>query len=92
MSKTISMEVPDELLKLLGSEEEVVKEAKQALVLDLVRRGRISRSKAAELLGINLWDMPKFLSTYEIPWFDYSEEQMRKDIVTLRELEKEVNT
>ena len=91
MSKTISMEIPDELLKLLGSEEEVGKEAKQALVLDLVRRGRISRSKAAELLGIDLWDMPKFLSAYKIPWFDYSEEQMRKDIVTLRELEREVN-
>ena len=51
MSKSIYMEIPDELLELLGSEDEAAKEAKQSLVLDLVRRGRISRSKAADLLG-----------------------------------------
>ena len=34
MSRTITMEISDELMKLLGSEEEIEKEAKQALVED----------------------------------------------------------
>lgn len=54
MSRTITMEVSDELMKLLGSEEEIGKEANQALVMDLVRKGKISKSKAAELLDISL--------------------------------------
>ncbi len=88
MSKSIYIEIPDELLELLGSEDEAAKEAKQSLVLDLVRQGRISRAKAAELLGINLWDLPEFLSKYRIPWFDYSEEQMEEDMATLRSLDR----
>jgi predicted HTH domain antitoxin len=83
MSRIITIEVSDELMKLLGSEEEIAKKAKQALVMDLVRRGKISKSKAAELLGISLWDLPELLSKYEIPWFTYSKGQMEADMEAL---------
>ena len=92
MSRTITIEVSDELAKLLGSEEAIAKEAKQALVMDLVRRGKISRGKAAELLGISLWDLPELLSSYEIPWFDYSIEQLEEDMAALREFEEKAST
>jgi predicted HTH domain antitoxin len=88
MSRSISIDIPDELLDLLGSEDELAKEVKQSLVLDLVRQGRISRAKAAELLEINIWDLPEFLSKYRIPWFDYSEEQMEEDMAALRSLDR----
>lgn len=88
MSRNISIDIPDELLELLGSEDELAKEVKQSLVLNLVRSGRISRAKAAELLEINVWDLPEFLSKYRIPWFDYSEEQMEEDMATLRNLDR----
>lgn len=84
MSRTITIEVSDELIELLGSEEEIGKKANQALVMDLIRRGKISKSKAAELLGISLWDLPELLSEYEIPWFTYSKEQMEADMEALR--------
>jgi predicted HTH domain antitoxin len=83
MSRTITIEIPDQLVKLLGSEEEIERQAKQALVMDLVRRGKISRGKAAELLGISLWDLPELLSRYEIPWFTYSKEQTEADMEAL---------
>ena len=88
MSRTITIEIPDELMKLLGSEEEIGKEAKQALVMNLVRRGEISRGKAAELLGISVWDMPELFLKYEIPWFNYSPEQLEQDLAALRSLDK----
>ena len=88
MSRSISIDIPDELLDLLGSEDELAKEVRQSLVLDLVRQGRISRAKAADLLDINLWDLPEFLSKYRIPWFDYSEEQMEEDMATLQSLDR----
>ena len=87
MSRTITIEVPDQLLKLLGSDDEIGKEAERSLVLGLVGKGKISRGKAAELLGISLWDMPEFLSEYKIPWFDYTREQLQEDIAALRSLD-----
>jgi len=82
--KAVTIELPPEVLRFLGSEEEAGREAKVALVLDLVRRGRISRAKAAELLQMSLWDLPALLAQYRIPWFDYSPEDLRRDLAALR--------
>jgi predicted HTH domain antitoxin len=85
--KIIEITIPDEIISLLGSEEEARKEAKEALILDLVRRGKVSKAKAAELIGISLWDLPEFLDKYRIPWFDCTEEDLQKDLDTSKELE-----
>lgn len=82
--KTVTLELPTELLELLGSEEEAKREAKLALVFDLVRRGRVSRAKAAELLGVPLAEFPSLLAEYGIPWFDYSNEDLGRDLESLR--------
>ena len=86
--KTIEIAIPEELIELLGSEEEAEKQAKEAFTLDLVRRGKISKGKAAELLGKSLWDLPEFLAEYQIPWFNYSKEDLEKDLETLKGCEK----
>lgn len=86
--KTITIEIPDEIINLLGSEEEAVKEVKEALVLDLVRRGKVSKGKAAELVGISLWDLPDLLAKYRIPWFDYSKEDLQRDLDRLKEIKR----
>jgi predicted HTH domain antitoxin len=85
--KAVAIELPPELLQLLGTEEEAKREAKTALILDLVRRGKVSRAKAAELLNISLWDLPALLAQYRIPWFDYSPEDLQKDLQALRSKE-----
>lgn len=81
---TVTIEIPAELARLLGSEEEAKREAKIALVLDLVRKGKISRAKAAELLQLSLWELPSLLAQYRIPWFDYSKEELESDLQSLR--------
>jgi predicted HTH domain antitoxin len=82
--KTVTLQLPAELLELLGSEEEAKREAKVALVFDLVRRGRLSRAKAAELLEMPLTELPALLAEYGIPWFDYSIEDLERDLESLR--------
>ncbi len=82
--KPVTIELPPELVQLLGSEEEAKRGAKVALILDLVRRGKLSRAKAAELLEISLWDLPALLAQYRIPWFDYSPEDLQRDLEALR--------
>lgn len=82
--KTVTIELPPELLQLLGTEEEARRETKVALVLDLVRRGKLSRAKAAELLDLSLRELPGLLAQYRIPWFDYSAKDLRQDLRRLR--------
>lgn len=79
-----TVDLPREVVELLGSEEEARREATTAVVLDLVRRGHISRTKAAELLGLTLWDLPALLARYRIPWVEYSPEDVDRDLATLR--------
>ena len=81
---TLTIELPQEVLSLLGSEEEARREAKVAVVLDLVRQGKVSRSKAAELLDLSLWDLPSLLARYRIPWFDSTAEALEADLQALR--------
>jgi predicted HTH domain antitoxin len=86
--KDFTVELPGELLELLGSEEEAKRDAKIAVVLDLVRRSRLSRAKAAELLGLTLWDLPPLLAQYRIPWFDYSRDDVERDLEVMRAAEQ----
>ena len=83
----VTIDLPAELLALLGSEEEAKRGAKVALILDLVRRGKLSRAKAAELLQMPLWGLPGLLAQYRIPWFDYPPEDLQRDLETLRQKE-----
>ena len=82
--KGFTVELPGELLEILGSVDEARRDAKVAVVLDLVRRGRISRAKAAELLDLKLWDLPALLAEYRIPWFDYCSDDVDRDLAVLR--------
>jgi predicted HTH domain antitoxin len=85
--KIIEIPVPDEIINILGSEDAAEKGAREAFVFDLVRRGKISKGKAAELLGISLWELPELIAQYQIPWFSSSSEDLGKDLETLRKFQ-----
>jgi predicted HTH domain antitoxin len=84
--KSIEILVPEEIVNLLGSEDAVRQEAREAFIFDLVRRGKVSKGKAAELLGISLWDLPDLIAQYQMPWFSYSQEELERDLEALRKL------
>jgi predicted HTH domain antitoxin len=86
--KIIEISIPEEIIDLLGSEDAARKGAHEAFVFDLVRRGTISKGKAAELLGISLWELPELIAQYQIPWFSYSPEDLEKDLETLRKFKR----
>ena len=84
--KSIEILVPEEIVNLLGSEEAVRQGAREAFIFDLVRRGKVSKGTAAELLGISLWELPDLIAQYQMPSFSYSQEELERDLETLREL------
>jgi predicted HTH domain antitoxin len=86
--KVMEIPVPEEIINLLGSEDAARKEAHEAFAFDLVRRGKISKGKAVELLGISLWELPDLIAQYRIPWFNYSPEDQEIDLETLRKFKR----
>lgn len=65
MSKTI--QISDELVQLLGSEEHLPRAFTEAVVLELFREHRISAGKAAELLELSYREFLDLLQTKNIP-------------------------
>lgn len=81
--KTLTIEIPPELEAVLGSDSEAKQEIHQALVMDLLRQGKVSRGKAAELLRIPIREFPSFLAKYHIPWIDWTTQDGEEDQRTL---------
>lgn len=82
--KQTVLPLPEELLQIAGGE----KEARQELVLSLLRRGKISRGKAAELLGVSMWEMLDLMYEAGIPATERGLGSPQKVEETLRRLGK----
>jgi predicted HTH domain antitoxin len=75
--KTISIEFPEEIIELFG-EEELKKSVRKLSVLDLVKKGKLSSGKAAEILGITRWDFMELMSDYDIPIANFPPEELER--------------
>jgi predicted HTH domain antitoxin len=84
--KTISIEFPDEIAELF-EEKDIENSLKKLAILQLVREGKISSGKAAEILKMTRWDFMDLMSLYDIPNANFSEEeldrQMKEKTVTV---------
>lgn len=88
MAKTLSIELPESLIRLYKSEKELTKEMKEALVLDLVRKHRITWRKGAEFLGMEYREFLDFMSKNGVPIFDYEPGELEKEVKLLEKLMK----
>lgn len=79
--------IPDTVDKEL--EEEIVHLTKEEVVLRLFKEGKISSGFGAELLGIAKRDFLAFLHKKGIPFFNYSKEELDKELEAVAELKKE---
>lgn len=87
--RTVAFELPEDLVALLGSLEEVTAQAKQAFVLDLLRQAHISQGKAAELLGISRYDILDLMVEHQIPSGPVTEEDLRQELDVINFLARE---
>lgn len=81
---TITFELPEDVIALLGPPEAAAAKAKESLVLDLLRDARISQGTAARLLGITRWDIIDLMAHYQIPSGPATAEEMEQEIRDLR--------
>ena len=81
---TLTLELPEDLVALLGSPEAAAARAKEALVLDLLREARISQGKAAHLLNISRWDILDLMARHQIPSGPETAAEVRQEITEAR--------
>lgn len=83
-TQTLAIEVPDELLVLLGSADAAAAKAQEALVMALLRESFISQGQAARLLGLTRWDVLDLMARYAVPSGPETAEEMRAEIDAAR--------
>jgi len=70
-----TVELDDELAALLEREKPLGQAAREALVMELFRRGTISTGKACSLLGLSRVDFARRASELGIPYFLMGKEE-----------------
>ena len=85
--KKLNVQVPEDIADLLGVGEEVIsREISKLTVFELFREGKISSGKGAELLGISRFTFMEFLAEKNIPFFDYSKEELQQEFRAAEEI------
>lgn len=85
-TRTVTLELPEELVGLLGSEEEAAAKARESLVLELLREARIGQGFAAEVLGVTRGDILDLMVAHRIPSGPETAEEARREIEDIRRL------
>ena len=69
-----TVELEDELATLLEEEKPLGQAAREALVMDLFRRGKLSIAKACELLTLDRLAFARRAAELDIPYFQMTKE------------------
>ena len=89
-SRVLTLDLPEDVAALLGSPDEVGAQVKELLVVELLRRGRIGQSRAAEVLGTTRWGILELMGRYDISQGPETAEQLEREIKQVRRLKQAV--
>ncbi|MGI8550230.1 MAG: hypothetical protein ACR2PL_05425 [Dehalococcoidia bacterium] len=64
---TFAVDIPEELVELLGGYDRTAQRARAAVILDLLRSADIGESLAATLLGPTRWDLVDLMARHQVP-------------------------
>lgn len=90
--KTIRFEIdmPSEILDYISTEDKLYNDTvKKLMMYSLVKEGKISFGKGAEMLGINKIDFITDLGKLGIPYFDYTYDEIIEDVNLLNKIMEE---
>jgi predicted HTH domain antitoxin len=84
---TVQVELGEELLELLQSLDRPVQQsARELIILELYRQGRIAAGKAAELLGMGRSDFLQVASQAGVPYFEMTTQEWNEEISESRKI------
>lgn len=74
----MELKIPEDIAKALGENPD--QEALEAILLHLIRSGRVSVAWAGKKLGLDRWDSIDWYTARGYPYPDYTEEDIEEDI------------
>lgn len=80
MPKRLVLEFPVEFPEEGALNKKALKKGKEAVVLELLREGKISQGKAAELLEISRNNLFDLMAKHDIPVMDLTEEELKEEL------------
>lgn len=80
MPKQLVLEFPVEFPEEGALNKKALKKGKEAVVLELLREGKISQGKASELLEISRYDLFDLMAKHDIPIIDMTEEELKEEL------------
>lgn len=81
---SVTIEIPESYTRSFGStDEEIRRNAKIELAIEMYREGRWSTRKAGEFAGMNRWAFMDVLKARRIP-MPYTREMLEQDIAHAR--------
>jgi predicted HTH domain antitoxin len=83
-TQTLTLELPEEIVQLLGPPELASAKARELVVLELLRAAKISQGKAAQLLGLSRREMMPRRVELQIPSGPLTAEEARQEIEDAR--------
>ncbi len=84
MSRRLVLEFPEEVQEKDLQDDEVLMKAKEAAVMELLRKGKISQGKAGELLEISRHDLFDLMAKYDVSAFEATPEELKEGLRNLK--------
>ncbi|MBS1252184.1 MAG: hypothetical protein MAG451_01222 [Anaerolineales bacterium] len=78
---SVTVELPSIFVPLAGvSEESLAQEVEKLFALELVRRGALTYTRAAELVGISQAEFISYLGKQQISIFQFAPDELREEM------------
>jgi predicted HTH domain antitoxin len=88
------IKLPEDIYQTLSSHgfdrETLSKEMRKLLALKCYRENILSLEKSVDLSGLSMWEFIEFLSDNGVPVIDYDEEEISREITSVKEIKKVV--
>ncbi len=76
--RRVVLEFSDEVPEKNLQDEEILKKAKQGAVMELLRKGKISQGRAADLLNVSRHDLFDLMAKHDVPMADFPPEELER--------------
>ena len=86
LETTLNVRVPNSLLNLGLTQEEIQRRISEWLVFSLFSEGKISSGKAGKLLGISRLEFIKLLQTRGIAFINFTETELNEELEAVKKL------
>lgn len=83
-SRTVTFDLPEEIVALVGSTDAMAAKARTALLMELLGEGAISEGQAARLLGVSRWELMDLMREHRVPSGPESAEDVRKEFADVK--------